>query len=297
MPVFLPQNLPAVAALRNENLPVFSCSQPDGALQIALLNLMPTKEVTECQLLRLLANSPLPIAVTLLHMESHVSKNTDASHLSSYYEVFSSIKNRSFDGLIITGAPVEQLPFEEVDYWDELCRVMEWSKTHVRSTLHICWGAQAGLYYHYGIDKHPLPQKLSGIYTHRVLQPNHPLLRGFDDVYLAPHSRHTGVSADEIAANPNLSLLTVSDDAGVHIVAEQNGRSFFVTGHSEYDRDTLLKEYQRDVGRGLNPHVPVNYLPEDDPTRQPPMRWRAYAQLLFTNWVHNFVAPRHDYDQ
>lgn len=294
MPVFLPEGLPAADVLRDENLSVYPLSQAGDALQVALLNLMPTKEVTEVQLLRLLGSSPLPVAVTLLHMASHESKNTSAEHLSAYYQDFSSIEQKNFDGLIITGAPVEQLPFEEVDYWDELCRVMEWSKTHVRSTMHICWGAQAGLYYHHQIDKHSLPQKLSGIYTHRVLQPTHPLLRGFDDVYLAPHSRYTGVSAEEIAADPELCVLAVSDEAGMHIAAERSGRNFFVTGHSEYDRDTLLKEYQRDVGRGLNPQVPVNYLPDDDPAKQPPMRWRGHAQLLFTNWLHNFAAPQPD---
>ena len=300
MPIRVNAELPVIEVLENENIFVMSRSravaQDIRPLGIAILNLMPTKLETETQLLRLLSNSPLQVEVELLHPASHVSKNTSISYLNQYYKTLEEVRDRRFDGLIITGAPVEKLPFEEVDYWPEMCAVFDWAQTHVYSTLYICWGAQAGLYYHYGIQKHPLPEKLSGIYNHRVLNPYHPLMRGFDDNYFAPHSRYTQVLLEDIEAHPELLPLGVSDLAGLHICAERGGRRMFVTGHAEYDRDTLAKEYLRDVAKGLEPKVPYHYFPEDDPTRTPPFTWRSNAHLLVANWLNYYVYQQVPYD-
>lgn len=264
-------------------------------LKIAILNLMPTKVETETQLLRLLSNSPLQIEIDFLHTATHISKNTSSSHLNTFYKEFSDIRQNRYDGMIITGAPVEKLPFEEVDYWSEMTEIMEWSKQNVYSVLYICWGAQAGLYYHHGIPKHPLPEKLSGIYNHTVLNPYHPLMRGFDDNYFAPHSRYTEIRMEDVAKNPDLIPLSVSELAGLHIIAEKNGRAFYVTGHAEYDRDTLAKEYFRDVNRGLHPKVPYHYFPQDDHTKTPPFTWRSNAHLLVSNWLNYYVYQRTPY--
>ena len=300
MPIRVRADLPATEVLERENIFVMTHERAAGQdirpLKIAILNLMPTKLETEAQLLRLLSNTPLQVDVVLLHTESHISKNTSASHLNTFYQTFSDVKDENFDGLIITGAPVEQLPFEEVDYWPEMCRIMEWSKTHVYSVLHICWGAQAGLYYHYGIQKYELPEKLSGIYNHTVLNPYHPLMRGFDDNYFAPHSRYTEVRLEDIKACDALIPLAVSDLAGLHIAAERTGRQFFVTGHAEYDRNTLAKEYFRDMSRGLDPKIPYNYFPNDDDTQNPPFTWRSNAHLLVSNWLNYFVYQQTPYD-
>lgn len=264
-------------------------------LKIAILNLMPTKVETETQLLRLLSNSPLQIEIDFLHTATHISKNTSSSHLNTFYKEFSDIRQNRYDGMIITGAPVEKLPFEEVDYWSEMTEIMEWSKQNVYSVLYICWGAQAGLYYHHGIPKHPLPEKLSGIYNHTVLNPYHPLMRGFDDNYFAPHSRYTEIRMEDVAKSPDLIPLSVSELAGLHIIAEKNGRAFYVTGHAEYDRDTLAKEYFRDVNRGLHPKVPYHYFPQDDHTKTPPFTWRSNAHLLVSNWLNYYVYQRTPY--
>lgn len=300
MPIRLNPHLPAVETLENENIfvmtPERAAIQDIRPLKIALLNLMPTKIETETQLLRLLSNTPLQIDVDLLHMASHVSKNTSHAHLHTFYKTFSEVKGNRYDGLIITGAPVEKLPFEEVDYWPELTDIMEWSKTNVTSVLHICWGAQAALYYHYGIDKFNLPKKLSGIYNHKVLNTYHPLMRGFDDNYFAPHSRYTGTDPVEVAKHSNLLQLAVSDIAGLHIMAELEGNSVFITGHAEYDRDTLAKEYFRDVAKGLNPEVPYNYFPDNDPSKTPPFTWRSNGHLLLSNWLNYYVYQRTPYD-
>lgn len=300
MPIRIQADLPAIEVLESENIFVMTheraALQDIRPLKIAILNLMPTKIETETQLLRLLGNTPLQVDVELLHMASHVSRNTSSYHLNTFYKTFNDVKNQRFDGLIITGAPVEKMPFEEVDYWDEMCAIMEWSKTHVYSVLYICWGAQAGLYYHYGIQKHLMKEKLSGIYNHHVLNPYHPLMRGFDDNYFAPHSRYTEVYLDDIKKHDELIVLSLSDLAGVHIVAEKSGRKFFVTGHAEYDRDTLAKEYFRDINKGLNPKVPYNYFPDDDDQKTPPFTWRSNAHLLVANWLNYYVYQQTPYD-
>lgn len=300
MPIKVQSNLPAIKVLESENIFVMpddiALKQDIRPLKILILNLMPTKITTETQILRLLGNSPLQVDIELLQMASHVSKNTSSNHLNTFYKTFDEIKSNTFDGLIITGAPVELLEFEEVDYWDELCRIMEWSKKNVYSTFHICWGAQAGLYYHYGIKKHALPEKLSGIYTHNVLDPHHQLMRGFDDTFQIPHSRYTGVKLEEVRKAPLLDVLAVSEKAGVSIICSKSGRQVFVTGHAEYDRDTLANEYLRDLNRGIEPHVPYNYFPNDDPLRVPPMVWRSNATLLYTNWLNYFVYQATPYD-
>lgn len=265
-------------------------------LKILILNLMPTKIDTETQLSRLLGNTPLQVEIELINTESHKSKNTAEEHLLAFYKQFSDVKDRYFDGMIITGAPVEKMPFEEVDYWQELCEIMEWSKTHVQSTLHICWGAQAGLYYHFGIDKEMLPEKLSGVYEHHVDYKRSILLRGFDDVFYVPHSRYTTVSAEQIKATKGLRIVASSDKAGVYAVTTKKGRQIFLTGHSEYDADTLNKEYTRDKNLGINPKIPENYFPGDDDTKPPVIRWRAHATLLFTNWLNYFVYQSTPYD-
>lgn len=300
MPIKVPDSLPAIATLESENIFVMSQNraihQDIRPLHILILNLMPTKIETETQLLRLLSNSSLQIEIDLLHMASHTSKNTPMQHFLDFYYEFDDIKDKKYDGMIITGAPVEQMPFEEVNYWPELCKIMEWSKSHVFSTLHICWGAQAGLYYHYGIQKYDIGRKLSGIYKHRILELNHPLLRGFDEVFMAPHSRYTGVLREDIVKVPNLKIIAESNKAGVYIVISRDGRHVFVSGHSEYDRDTLAKEYFRDVNKGLNPEIPYNYFPDDDPTKIPLYTWRAHANLLFSNWLNYYVYQLTPYD-
>lgn len=293
MPIKIPASLPANSVLQRENIFVMDEERADHQdirpLKIAILNLMPKKVETETQMLRLLSNTPLQIDLELLQMRSHVSRNTDDDHLFRYYKTLDDVKGQRFDGLIITGAPVEQMPFEEVDYWLELCQVFEWSKTNVYSTFHICWGAQAGLYYHYGIPKYDLPEKMFGIFPHTVEQPFHQLLRGFDELFYVPHSRHTEVRAEDILKHPELEILTRSEESGVHIVADRSGRQFFVTGHSEYDRDTLAAEYFRDLKKGLPIRIPAHYFEDDDPKKSPKFIWRGHANLLFVNWLNYFV--------
>ena len=299
MPIRIQADLPAIEVLESENIFVMTheraAIQDIRPLEIAILNLMPTKIETETQLLRLLGNSPLQVDVELLHPATHISKNTSSTHLYTFYKTFDEIKHRRFDGLIITGAPIEKMPFEEVDYWPEMCKIMEWTKTHVYSVLYICWGAQAGLYYWHGIQKYPLPKKLSGIFNHTVLNPYHPLMRGFDDNYFAPHSRNTDVRVEDIKKHPELIVLSVSDRAGLHMIANRNGRAFYVTGHAEYDRDTLAKEYFRDINKGLNPEIPYHYFPNDDDSKTPPFTWRSNAHLLVSNWLNYFVYQETPY--
>ena len=284
MPIKIQSDLPAKAELEEENIFVMdenrAISQNIRPLEIIVLNLMPIKQDTELQLLRGLSNTPLQIDVTFLQMSSHVSKNTSASHIKKFYQTFEEIKNNNYDGMIITGAPVEKLEFEEVNYWDELITVMEWSKKHVTSTIHICWGAQAGLYYHYGIKKELLPKKLSGVYKHRVMNRKEPLVRGFDDVFMAPHSRYTQASRQQILDNPRLKVLADSDEAGIYIVLGDGGKEIFVMGHPEYDRLTLDQEYKRDIDKGIEPDLPVNYYPDDDCNRKPLLSWRSHANNL-----------------
>jgi len=300
MPVRIPDELPAIQELEAENIFVMTrnraLSQDIRALRIAVLNLMPTKLVTEVQLLRLLGNTPLQTDIRLIRMGSHESRNTAKSHLETFYEPIDDILHERFDGLVITGAPVETLPFEDVDYWPELIKLMDWSRTNVWSTLHICWGAQAGLYRHFGIGKYPLKTKVSGIFTHKLVGPRVPLVRGFDDVFMAPHSRYTTVDAEAIQSNPHLSLLATSDEAGVYLAATADGRMVFVTGHPEYDRYTLRTEYERDVAKDLPIAVPQNYFPDDDPTKEPPMTWRGHAHLLYANWLNYCVYQETPYD-
>lgn len=300
MPIKVQSNLPAIKVLESENIFVMpddvALRQDIRPLKILILNLMPTKIATETQLLRLLGNSPLQVDIELLQMASHTSKNTSPHHLTTFYKTFGQIKDETFDGLIITGAPVEQLEFEEVDYWDELCEIMEWSKHNVYSTFHICWGAQAGLYYHYGIKKYQLDKKLSGIYSHKVLNPNHPLMRGFDDTFELPQSRYTGVHEEDVRKCPYLEMLAVSDMAGVSVAVNKTGRQVYVTGHAEYDRETLANEYFRDKNKGLNPDIPYNYFPQNDASKTPPMVWRSNATLLYTNWLNYFVYQATPYD-
>ena len=293
MPIRVHGDLPAKAVIEKENIFIMdetrAISQDIRPLEIAILNLMPIKHETEIQLLRALSNTPLQVNITFVCVESHTSKNTPASHLNQFYEKFTDIKNRKFDGLIITGAPVEQIPFEEVNYWEELKCIMEWSKTNVTSTLHICWGAQAGLDYHYGIEKKLLDKKLFGIFEHKVLHRKVPLVRGFDDVFCAPHSRHTALDDDAIRANDKLKVLAESDEAGVFIVIADDGKQIFVTGHPEYDRNTLDVEYRRDLDKGLPIEIPKNYYPEDDYNNNPLLTWRGHANGLYTNWLNYYV--------
>lgn len=300
MPIIIPDNLPASAILQGENVFVMkeqrAAHQDIRPLRIAILNLMPQKIVTETQLLRLLANSPLQVEIILLHMESHESKNTSEEHLQNFYTTFSQIKEQKFDGMIITGAPVEQLDYEDWTYWEELSEVLEWTNKHVWATLHICVAAQAGLYYHYGVPKYPLKEKMFGIFTHRVFKQNVPLLRGFDDEFYAPHSRHSEVRREDIEKVAQLEILSESEEAGVYIVANQDRRQIFVTGHSEYDPLTLKAEYDRDIAKGLEIAVPVNYYPDDDPSGTPLVRWRGHANLLFTNWLNYHVYQETPYD-
>ena len=300
MPIKIQSDLPAKAELEEENIFVMdenrAILQNIRPLEIIVLNLMPIKQDTELQLLRGLSNTPLQIDVTFLQMSSHVSKNTSASHIKKFYQTFEEIKNNNYDGMIITGAPVEKLEFEEVNYWDELITVMEWSKKHVTSTIPICWGAQAGLYYHYGIKKELLPKKLSGVYKHRVMNRKEPLVRGFDDVFMAPHSRYTQASRQQILDNPRLKVLADSDEAGIYIVLGDGGKEIFVMGHPEYDRLTLDQEYKRDIDKGIEPDLPVNYYPDDDCNRKPLLSWRSHANNLYTNWLNYYVYQITPYD-
>jgi len=293
MPIRIQNDLPAKEILENENIFVMdedrAVHQDIRPLKVVILNLMPKKEDTELQILRLLSNSPLQSDLTFLQMKSHVSKNTSASHLNKFYCYFDEIENQKFDGMIITGAPVEQIEFEEVDYWEELCRIMEWSKTNVTSTFHICWGAQAGLYYHFGLKKHMLPKKLSGVYKHKVMKRKEPLVRGFDDEFYAPHSRYTEVPAEDIHNCPALKVVAESEEAGVYLCLTEDGKQIFVTGHSEYDRYTLDSEYKRDLGKGINPDIPVNYYPDDNPENKPLLLWRSHSMNLYTNWLNYYV--------
>jgi homoserine O-succinyltransferase len=293
MPIKVQSDLPAKAVIEQENIFIMdetrAINQDIRPLKIALLNLMPIKHETEIQLLRALSNTPLQVDLTFVYMENHVSKNTPASHLNQFYNTFSEIKDRRFDGLIITGAPIEQMAFEEVEYWDELKEIMDWSKTNVTSTLHICWGAQAGLYHHFGIEKIALDKKMFGIFNHRVLHRKVPLMRGFDDVFLAPHSRHTGVRKEDILKHEELVILAESDEAGVFIVMTKDEKQIFLMGHPEYDRFTLDVEYKRDVGKGLDIEVPVNYYKSDNPENPPLLTWRAHANAFYTNWLNYYV--------
>lgn len=300
MPIRIPDALPATETLKRENIFVMTeyraLHQDIRPLRVLILNLMPTKIATETQLMRKLSNTPLQIEVELLRTRSHEATHVAPEHLEAFYRTFDDVVDEHYDGLIITGAPVEQMPFEEVDYWDELCRIMDWSTTHVHSTLHICWGAQAGLYHHYGIDKHDLPQKASGVFEHRIVKPSSPLVRGFDDRVWAVHSRNTDVRVADVEAEPELEIIALSDEVGLYIVKSRDSRRFFVFGHPEYDRDTLAQEYARDLARGIDPQVPANYFPDDDPTREPRCTWRSQAQLLYTNWLNYYVYQTTPYD-
>ncbi len=300
MPIRIPDALPATETLEGENIFVMTeyraLHQDIRPLHVLILNLMPTKIATETQIMRKLSNTPLQIEVELMRTKSHEATHVAASHLETFYRTFDEVRDRHYDGLIITGAPVEQMPFEHVDYWDELCDIMAWSTSNVHSTLHICWGAQAGLYYHYGIGKHDLPAKASGVFEHRLVKPSSPLVRGLDDRFLAVHSRNTEVRRADVEAVPELEVIAVSDEVGLYIVKSTDSRRFFVFGHPEYDADTLRQEYERDVKRGLDPEVPRNYFPDDDPAREPLNTWRAQAQLIYTNWLNYYVYQTTPYD-
>ncbi|HAG13974.1 MAG TPA: homoserine O-succinyltransferase [Ruminococcus sp.] len=300
MPICISPELPAYQALLNEHIFVMSSEramhQDIRSLRILILNIMPKKLETELQLLRLLSNTPLHVDISLMRMESHVSKNTAQSHMDAFYTTLSEVREQYFDGMIITGAPVEQMPFEKVDYWQEICDLMEWSKTHVFNTLHICWGAQAGLYYHFGVPKYALPKKMFGIFPHRAEVKKSLLLRGFDDVFDVPHSRHTEVRRADIEKVKELLILTSSELSGVHIIANRNGRQYFITGHSEYDRNTLAAEYFRDKEKGLEIDMPFNYFPHNDPSEMPRFSWRCHANLMFSNWLNYCVYQRTPFD-
>ncbi len=300
MPIKIPNELPAVRVLEDENIFVMTekraMTQDIRPLKIVLLNLMPNKIDTETQFSRLLGNTPLQVELELINTRSYKSKNTSPEHLLAFYKGFDDIKHKKYDGLIITGAPVEKMEFEEVEYWDELCEIMEWSKSHVHSTIHICWGAQAGLYYHFGIEKKMLPEKLSGIYKHIVDKKTSILFRGFDNEFFVPHSRYTGIDRAAVEADPRLKLISSSEKAGVYAIATENGKQVFITGHPEYDPLTLKKEYERDLAAGINPNVPENYFENDDPNGEVLVRWRAHANLLYSNWLNYFVYQTTPYD-
>ncbi|QHT60059.1 homoserine O-succinyltransferase [Paenibacillus lycopersici] len=300
MPIKVPDQLPAKDILIEENIFVmeesFAYHQDIRPLRIVILNLMPTKEVTETQLLRLIGNTPLQVEAVLIHPKTHTSKNTSSQHLESFYKTFDDIKHEYYDGMIITGAPVETLPFEEVNYWEELKDIMDWSTRKVTSTFHICWGAQAGLYHHYGIPKYDLAEKMFGVFPHQVVKRNVPLMRGFDEQFFVPQSRHTEVRTADIEAVNDLDILSTSPDAGVYIAASRNGRQIFVTGHSEYDPCSLKAEYDRDVAKGMDIALPRNYYPNDDPSKLPLSTWRAHANLLFSNWLNYYVYQQTPYD-
>ena len=300
MPIKIPDNLPAVKTLAEENIFVMTekraITQDIRPLKILLLNLMPKKIETETQLSRLLGNSPLQVDFTFIHTKSHQSKNTSAEHLFTFYKTFEDVKNQTFDGMIITGAPVEHMEFEEVEYWEELCEIMEWTKTNVHSTFHICWGAQAGLYYHYGIKKYPLSEKLFGVFPHTAEYKKSILFRGFDDTFMVPHSRHTTVKREDIEKVDDLKILASSEEAGIYAVATKGGKQIFVTGHSEYDAGTLRSEYLRDLNEGKPMSIPKNYFPDDNPEKEPLVTWRAHANLIYTNWLNYFVYQTTPYD-
>ena len=300
MPIKIPNELPAVKTLSDENIFVMTdtraITQDIRPLKILILNLMPNKTETETQLSRLLGNSPLQVEIELIHTKSHLPKHTPMEYLLSFYKTFDDVKHRNFDGMIITGAPVERMPFEDVSYWQELCEIMEWSKKHVTSTFHICWGAQAGLYYHYGINKCDLPEKMFGVFEHTADYKRSILLRGFDDKFMVPHSRHTTVNREDIEKEPRLKILASSKDAGVYIVSTEGGKQIFVTGHSEYDANTLKNEYVRDVNAGLDIKIPKNYFEDNDPQKEPVVSWRSHANLLYTNWLNYFVYQTTPYD-
>ena len=299
MPIKIPESLPARATLESENIFTITehraVTQDIRPLRILLLNLMPTKVVTETQLARLLGNSPLQIELELIMTTSRESRNTSREHMLSFYKTCDDVRDQHFDGMVITGAPVEQMEFEQVDYWDELCAIMEWSKTHVTSTFHICWGAQAGLYYHFGIRKIPLEKKLFGVFEHTVERRSSMLLRGFDDTFFVPHSRHTTISRADVEAVPQLKILASSPEAGIYAIATDKGRQIFITGHSEYDAETLKLEYERDKKAGLPIDVPKNYFPDDDDTKPPRVTWRSHANLIYTNWLNYYVYQRTPY--
>ena len=300
MPIKIDDRLPAKESLEKENIFVMTESraqtQDIRPLKIIILNLMPTKIVTETQLLRLLGNSPLQVDVELLQTATHKSKHTPEDHMLNFYKTFDEIKDKKYDGMIVTGAPVELMEFEDVDYWPELCEIFEWSKRNVYSTFHICWGAQAGLYYHYGIKKYTLKEKLFGVFKHKPLDLYHPLMRGFDDVYYVPHSRHTETRFEDIALCKDLQIISYSEESGIHLISDLDCRNFYATGHSEYDSDTLAKEYFRDLKKGLDIKIPYNYFPDDDPTKKPEMTWRNVGTLMFTNWLNYFVYQKTPYD-
>lgn len=300
MPIRIPNDLPAVKTLLNENIFVMdeqrAVTQDIRPLKILLLNLMPNKISTETQLSRLLGNTPLQVELELIHTKSYHSKNTSTEHLLAFYKTFDDVKDKTYDGMIITGAPVEKMEFSEVEYWDELCEIMEWTKTHVHSTFHICWGAQAGLYYHYGINKYPLDAKLFGVFEHTADYKNSMLLRGFDDTFFVPHSRHTTVKREDIEKVPALKIVSSSEKAGIYAVLTENGKQVFITGHSEYDANTLNDEYVRDLGKGLPISVPENYFEDDDPSKSPKVTWRSHAHLLYSNWLNYFVYQTTPYD-
>ena len=300
MPIKIPNELPAYKTLTDENIFIMdetrAISQDIRPLRIAIVNLMPTKIDTETQLMRLLGNTALQVEVELLHTKSYESKNISKEHLRTFYKTFDDVKDQSFDGMIVTGAPVEQLPFEKVEYWEELCEIMEWSKRHVHSTLHICWGAQAGLYYHFGIQKYPLEKKLFGVFPHKVVRKSSILFRGFDDIFMVPHSRHTTVLPEDVKACSALKILAASEEAGLYAISTKNGRQIFITGHSEYDAETLNREYLRDKNLGLPIDVPKNYFPNDDDSKAPRVTWRSHANLLFSNWLNYFVYQTTPYN-
>lgn len=300
MPINVQSDLPAKKIMEEENIfmmdQIRAGSQDIRPLRIAILNLMPLKEDTEVHLLRCLSNTPLQVKITFLTTASYVGTNTSKNHLDQFYLTYNDIKDNFYDGLIITGAPVENKDWEDVIYWNEITQIMEWSKTHVTSTLHICWGAQAGIYYHYGIDKYELDSKISGIFTHRVHNRKVPLLRGFDDIFLAPHSRYTEIRKEDVEKNPDLTILADSEEVGLFLVMAQNGKQIFMFGHPEYDRLTLDSEYKRDLGRGLNPKVPVNYYKDDNPDNKPLLTWRAHSNALYTNWLNYYVYQETPYE-
>ena len=300
MPIKINDDLPARQILEDEHIFVMTqkraLTQDIRPLKIVILNLMPTKVETETQILRSLSNTPLQIEVDLMQTSTYTSRHTSEEHMLAFYKTFDEIKDHRYDGMIITGAPVEMMEFEEVEYWDELCRIMEWSKTHVHSTFHICWGAQAGLYYHYGIGKHVLPEKFSGIFKHRMLHPKSRIFRGLDECFNVPHSRHTTVYAEDIEKVPGLKIMADSDEVGVYLVSNETGSQFFVMGHSEYDVDTLEKEYIRDLNRGMNPEVPKHYFPGDDPKNKPVLTWRSHGMLIYSNWLNYFVYQTTPYE-
>lgn len=300
MPIKINDDLPARQILEDEHIFVMTqkraLTQDIRPLKIIILNLMPTKIETETQILRCLSNTPLQIEVELMQTSTYTSRHTSEEHMLAFYKTFDEVKNQRYDGMIITGAPVEMMEFEDVEYWEELCSIMEWSKTHVHSTFHICWGAQAGLYYHYGIQKHVLPEKVSGIFSHRMLNPKSRLFRGLDEYFNVPHSRHTTVYAEDIKKVPELKIMAESDEAGVYLVSNESGSQFFVMGHSEYDADTIQKEYFRDLNKGMEPGIPKHYFPDDDPGKEPVLTWRSHGMLIYSNWLNYFVYQTTPYE-